>query len=98
MALGTCMRHRNWRLIMVGMIMMAMAAAFFIGMQTAAPKSTDPLALMQIVGQVSGVVGALGLVLLGYGLVGRRAQAAHAKARCPNSDAKAHGFPGALSS
>jgi predicted permease len=72
-ALGDGMRHRNWRLVMVGMVMLAAAAAFFLGMQTTAPKSTDPVALMRIVGQVSGVVGALGLVMLGYGLVGRKA-------------------------
>jgi hypothetical protein len=49
------------------------AGAFFFGMETTAPRSNNPVALMQTVGQVSGVVGALGLVMLAYGLVGRKA-------------------------
>jgi hypothetical protein len=71
--IGDGMRHRNWRLVMVGIVMIAGAAAFFVGMQATAPRSTDPVALMEIVGQVSGVVGALGLVMLAFGLVGRKA-------------------------
>jgi vacuolar-type H+-ATPase subunit I/STV1 len=68
------MRQRNWRLIIVGIIMILAAGAFFFGMGTTAPRSSDPVALMQTVGQVSGAVGGLGLVMLAYGLaVGRKA-------------------------
>ena len=66
------MRRRNWRFVAVGIVMVLAAIAFFIGMQTMAPRSTDPVALMTTVGQVSGVVGALGLVLLVLGLIGKR--------------------------
>jgi hypothetical protein len=67
------MRHRNWRLVIVGIVMILAAGAFFFGMETTAPRSNNPVALMQTVGQVAGVVGALGLVMLAYGLVGRKA-------------------------
>jgi hypothetical protein len=73
MALGESMRHRNWRLVIVGIVMVLTAGAFFFGMETTAPRSNNPAALMQTVGQVAGVVGALGLVMLAYGLVGRKA-------------------------
>jgi hypothetical protein len=44
----------------------------FLFMQTMMPRSNDPVALMQTVGQVSGVVGALGLVMLIFGLIGKK--------------------------
>jgi uncharacterized protein (TIGR03382 family) len=66
------MRRKNWRVASVGLILILAAVAFFVGMQGAAPRSNDPAALMQTVGQVSGGVGALGLVMLGFGLIGRR--------------------------
>jgi hypothetical protein len=66
------MRRKNWRLVIVGVVMVTLAVAFFLGMGTLAPKSNDPVAMMQTVGQVSGVVGVLGLVLLVFGLIGRK--------------------------
>jgi hypothetical protein len=47
------------------------AIAFFFYMLTIAPKSTDPVALMQTVGTVSGVVGSLGLCMIVFGLIGK---------------------------
>jgi hypothetical protein len=44
-------------------------------MGTMTPKSNNAVALMQTVGQVSGLVGALGLVMLVFGLIGRKIQA-----------------------
>jgi hypothetical protein len=66
------MRRRNWRLIIVGFVTILAAAAFFFGTATAAPRSTDPVALMQTVGQVAGVVGGIGLVMTIFGLIGRK--------------------------
>ena len=65
-------RHKNWRLVIVGAVMIVAAILFFVGMKTTAPSSNDPIALMQTVGQVAGVVGAIGLVMLMFGLVGRK--------------------------
>jgi hypothetical protein len=68
-------RTRNWRLIVVGLVMIAGGIGFFLFMQTMAPRSTDPVELMRTVGQVSGAVGGLGLFLAIFGLIGRRSQA-----------------------
>jgi hypothetical protein len=54
---------------------MAVAVAFFLGMQTVAPRSTDPVELMRTVGQISGVAGGIGIVMVVIGLVGRRSGA-----------------------
>jgi hypothetical protein len=69
------MRKRNWRVVLVGLVLMVAAMVFFLDMQTMAPRSNDPAALVQTVGQVSGAVGALGLVMLILGLIGRRSRA-----------------------
>ena len=60
---------------MVGLVMVLAALAFFLVMQLLAPRSTDPVELMRTVGQVSGAVGGIGLVVLVLGLVGRRSGA-----------------------
>jgi hypothetical protein len=62
----------NKRVVIVGAVMVGVAAAFFIGMATIAPKSNDPVAMMQTVGTVSGVVGGLGVVMILFGLFKRR--------------------------
>jgi hypothetical protein len=69
------MRRTNWRVAIVGFILVAGAAAFFFGMETTAPKSNNPVDLMTTVGQVSGSVGAIGLAMLAVGLIGRRNEA-----------------------
>ena len=69
------MRKRNWRLLVVGLVLIAAAIAFFFGMQTLVPRSNDPVELMRTVGQVSGAVGGIGVVMLIFGLIGRRANA-----------------------
>ena len=65
------MRQRNWRFVSVGVAMVVLAVAFFLGMPTIAPRSNDPVAMMQTVGQVAGVVAALGAVVAVIGLIGR---------------------------
>jgi len=64
--------QRNKRFIIVGLVLVALAAAFFCYMLSIASKSTDPKALMQIVGQVSGVVGGIGIVMSVVGLIGKK--------------------------
>jgi hypothetical protein len=72
-AAGTTMRHENWRLVIVGAVLIFAAAAFFLYMGTVAPKSNDPVAMMQTVGPVSGLVGGLALVMFVVGMIGRKA-------------------------
>jgi hypothetical protein len=49
-----------------------MALMFFVLMLAVASKSTDPVALMQTVGAVAGVVGGISLVMIIVGLIGKR--------------------------
>lgn len=66
------MRRKNRRFVFTGLLMILLAAGFFAGMTTMAPRSTDPAELMRIVGMVSGVVAGLGLALSIVGLIGRK--------------------------
>ena len=66
------MRRKNWRLVIVGAALIVAAVLFFGFFLTIAQKSNDPAALMQTVGQVSGVVGAIGLVLMVLGILGKK--------------------------
>ncbi len=47
--------------------------AFFLAMLGMVPRSNDPAALMQTVGQVSGVVGGISIVMIIFGLIGKKA-------------------------
>ena len=68
------MRQRNMRLISVGIVLLVLAAGFFLFATTAmAPKSNDPTEMMRTVGQVSGAVGGISIVMIIFGLIGRRA-------------------------
>ncbi len=66
------MRQKNWRVAIVGGVLVVLAGVFFVFMLGLASKSNDPTALMQSVGMVSGVVGAIGIVMAIYGLIGRK--------------------------
>ena len=60
------------RVIATGVVMIAAALGFFFYMETFMPRSNDPAAMMQTVGEVSGFVGALGLVMILFGIFRRR--------------------------
>jgi flagellar motor component MotA len=62
----------NTRVVVAGIAMVVLALAFFIGMATIASKSNDPVALMQTVGTVSGVIGTLGMLMAIIGALGNR--------------------------
>jgi hypothetical protein len=67
------MRQRNWRLIVVGTVLLVLAVLFFLSMRDMTLWSNDPVTLMRTVGEVSGAVGGLSLVMIVFGLVGRKA-------------------------
>jgi hypothetical protein len=66
------MRRKNWRVIIVGSVLIACALAFYFYMLSIASKSNNPVALMQIVGQVAGVVSGLSVAMIVFGLVGKK--------------------------
>jgi hypothetical protein len=66
------MKQTNWRFVIVGGVMVAMAIGFFLFFMGMASQSTDPQALMSTVGQVSGVVAALGIVMAVLGFMGKK--------------------------
>jgi len=65
------MRQPNKRVAITGAVLVAAAVAFFLFFLTIASKSNDPKALMETVGQVSGVAGAIGIVMIVLGMRGR---------------------------
>lgn len=65
------MRQKNWRLI-VGGVLIVVAVGFFLFMMGIAPQSNDPAELMTTVGQVSGVVTAISIVMIVYGFMGKK--------------------------
>ncbi len=66
------MRRINWRFVITGIVLAILAAGFFLFMLSMAPKSNDPATMMRTVGQVSGVAGAIGVLLVVLGLVGKK--------------------------
>ena len=66
------MRRKNWRFVAAGGMLLVLACVFFLLMLSMAAKSTDPVALMRTVGQVSGVAGGLGVFLVILGLLGKK--------------------------
>lgn len=66
------MRRKNWRIVVVGFVLIVIALAFYVFMLSIAPKSNDPVALMQTVGAVAGVIGGLSVVMIIIGLIGKR--------------------------
>jgi len=59
-------------MVVVGVVLIVMALAFYFYMLSIASKSNDPVALMQTVGQVAGVVGGLSFTMIIIGLIGKK--------------------------
>jgi len=66
------MRKVNRRFVIVGVVLILAAIAFFFYMQGIAPRSNDPRAMMATVGQVSGVAGVIGVAFVVLGLLGKK--------------------------
>ncbi|MFY9556571.1 MAG: hypothetical protein WAV47_17805 [Blastocatellia bacterium] len=66
------MRRKNWRIVIVGFVLIVIALAFYFFMLSIASKSNDTVALMQTVGTVAGAIGGLSLVMIIIGLIGKR--------------------------
>jgi len=66
------MRRKNWRIVIVGFALIVLAVAFYFFMLSIASKSNDPVALMQTVGTVSGVVAGVSLAMIIIGVIGKK--------------------------
>lgn len=66
------MRRKNWRIIIVGLVLILISSVFFLLMLSFASKSNDPVALMQTVGTVAGTVGGISLVMIIIGMIGKK--------------------------
>ena len=66
------MRRKNWRIVVVGFVLIVMALGSYFFMLSIASKSNDPVALMQTVGQVAGAAGGLSLAMIIIGLIGKK--------------------------
>ncbi len=69
------MWKKNWRLIIVGIVLLGAAGLFFLTMMDMIPRSNDPAALMSTVGQVSGAVGGISVAMIIVGVIGKKASA-----------------------
>ncbi len=66
------MPFANLRVVLTGAGLIVLAAAFFLYMLTLTGKSTDPAAMMQTVGTVSGVASGLGVAMIVFGFLKKR--------------------------
>lgn len=66
------MRKTNWRLVIVGIVMIMLAIGFVLYMMGMAPHSNDPKSIMETAGQVSGAVGGIAVVMVIFGFIGKR--------------------------
>ena len=66
------MRRRNWRVIIAGFVLMVLALGFFVFMTSIATSSTDPVAMMQTVGTVSGTAIGISVAMILLGLIGKK--------------------------
>ena len=66
------MRRRNWRVVITGFILIILALGFYFFMLSASSASTDPVAMMQTVGAVSGAAIGLSIVMIILGLIGKK--------------------------
>jgi hypothetical protein len=68
------MRQKNWRVVIVGLVLTVLALGFYFFMLSIASSSTDPVALMQTIGTVTGAVVGISLVMVIVGLIGKKVE------------------------
>ena len=66
------MRRMNRRVVIAGVVLLVIACVFYFFMQSMAGRSNDPATMMQTVGTVSGVAGGVAIVMIIFGLIGRK--------------------------
>ena len=66
------MRQRNWRVVIVGIVLAVLALGFYFFMLSIASSYNDPAVLMQTVGTVTGAVVGISLAMIIIGLIGKK--------------------------
>jgi hypothetical protein len=66
------MRQKNYRIIIVGFVLMVVALGFYFFMLSIISQSNDPVAFMQTVGTVTGTVVGISLAMIIVGLIGKK--------------------------
>jgi hypothetical protein len=66
------MRQKNWRIVIVGFVLIVLALGFYFFMLSIASTSTDAVALMQTVGTVSGAAVGISIAMIIIGLIGKK--------------------------
>jgi hypothetical protein len=66
------MRRMNARVTGAGAVLLALAVAFYYLMESMAGRSSDPATMMQTVGTVSGIAGGIAVVMIVFGIIGRK--------------------------
>ena len=66
------MRKRNLRFIFTGVLFIALAVGFYFFMTSIAAQSNDPVEVMRISGQASGVAIGVSLALIIAGIIGKK--------------------------
>jgi nicotinamide riboside transporter PnuC len=66
------MRRKNWRIVIVGFVLIVLALGFYFFMLSIAATYNDPAALMQTVGTVAGAAVGISLVMIVIGLIGKK--------------------------
>ncbi len=66
------MKSEKLKLARAGYFLLAVAVVFFIAMMFLAPQTTDPIEVMRLSGQASGVAAGIGIVLIVVDFIRRR--------------------------
>ena len=66
------MRRRNWRVVITGLFLALMAVVFYVVMLGMTGRSTDPVEMMRLVGQISGGAIGLSVAMIIIGLIGKK--------------------------
>jgi hypothetical protein len=60
----------NWRIVSGGTVLIVLTTAFSLAMLGAAPRSSDPAAMMRTVWEAVGALDGLSLAMIAIGLIG----------------------------
>lgn len=66
------MRKVNVRMIVGGVLLLMLGGGFYLAMVSLAGQSTDPVEMLRVAGQASGVAGGIGVTLIITGLIGKK--------------------------